>query len=373
MKFSIKKNIILNELTNVSRAISTRNIIPILSGIKFELTNDGLYLTASDSDLTIKSFIPTDKIEKVESIGSIIIQSKYIIDIIKKMPNDIVNFEVIDDLKIVIYTDTSEYNLNCLNSLDYPTIDLDFNKYFINISAHDLKTMIKQTIFAVSLQESRPLLTGVNIKVYGDNLECTTTDSYRLAKKNIKLVSAYQDDVDIVIPGKNVSELDKIIEDNEENVEMHIFNNKVLFKYKELLFQTSLLNGQYPNTSNFVPQEFIHIINTKLSDFYASIDRAALLTQSKDKNIVRMETEENGLCISSNALEIGKVEDHIQATRNITDNIGISFSSKYMMDALKTFEDEDIIIFMNSDLKPIVIKSANDESLIQLVVPIKTY
>ena len=107
MKFSINKNTILNELTNVSRAISTRNIIPILNGIKFELNSDGLYLTASDSDLTIKSYIPKDKIENVEKEGVIIIQSKYLLDIIKKMPSDIINFEGVDDNKIIIFSDNS--------------------------------------------------------------------------------------------------------------------------------------------------------------------------------------------------------------------------------------------------------------------------
>ena len=138
MKFSINKNIILQELINVSRAISSRNIIPILNGIKFELNQEGLYLTASDSDLTIKSFIPKDKIESVETEGIIIIQSKYLLDIIKKMPSDIINFEVVDDLKIIIYSDNSEYNLNCLNSLDYPEIQLEDNDKHIDLDSSTL-------------------------------------------------------------------------------------------------------------------------------------------------------------------------------------------------------------------------------------------
>lgn len=373
MKFSIKKNIILEQLTNVSKAISTRNIIPILNGIKFDLDNDGLNLTASDSDLTIKSFIPSDKIEKIESTGSIIIQSKYILEIIKKMPSDVVNFEVIDGLKIIIYTDSSQYNLNCLNSLDYPQIDLDDNVTHITVNSGELKKMIKQTIFAISTQESRPLLTGINVKVNGNVLECVATDSYRLAKKTIMLSEPYDEVVDIVIPGKNISELDKILMEEDKDVEIHIFNNKIMFKYMNILFQSNLLNGTYPNTSNFIPNEFIHIITANLNEYYSSIDRAALLTQSKEKNIVKMQARENELCISSYASEIGKVEDHISVTRNITDEVSISFSAKYMMDAIKTFDDEEIIIFMNTDSKPIVLKSATDESLIQLILPIKTY
>lgn len=374
MKFSIKKNIILGELSNVSRAISPRNILPILNGIKFDLTKEGLYLTASDSDLTIKSFIKAKDIDKIDNEGTIIIQSKYLLDIIKSLPSDVINFEVIDGLKIIIYTDNSKYSLNCLNSFDYPEIDLEDNKTHIDLSASQLKKMIKQTIFAISTQESRPLLTGINIKVNGNILECVATDSYRLAKKIINLSTPVDDVINIVIPGKNINELDHILEDNENsNVEMHIFSKKIMFKYENIIFQSNILNGEYPNTSNFVPNEFSHIITVDLNEYKSSIGRAALLTQGKEKNIVKMEAKENELITSSYASEIGKVEDRINVQRNTQELISISFSAKYMMDALNSFEDKEILILMNTDSKPIVLKSTNDESLIQLILPIKTY
>ena len=214
------------------------------------------------------------------------------------MPNDEINIEVVDGLKIRIYTETSQYNLNCLNSSDYPHITLEDAKTPISISSEFIKKMIKQTIFAVSIQESRPLLTGINIKINGNVLECVATDSYRLAKKTIMLDSAYPENVDIVIPGKNVQELDKILGE-DGNVEMHLFTNKVLFKYKNIIFQTNLLSGTYPNVNNLIPNDFEIIINTNLNEYYSSIDRAALLTQSKDKNIVRMQTKDSILNISS--------------------------------------------------------------------------
>ena len=372
MKFKINKNILLESLVNVVRAISPKNIIPILNGIKFELTSEGLYLMASDSDLTIKSFIPKEDIISIGEEGTIIIQSKYIIDIIRKLPSDEINIEVIDGLKIRIYTDNSQYNLNCLNNEDYPQIVLEESNNPIKIKGDILKNMIKQTIFAVSLQESRPLLTGLNIKIENNTMEVVATDSYRLAKKTIILDENYPENVNIVIPGKNINEFDKIISDDEE-VEIHLFSNKILFKYKNIVFQSSLLNGNYPNTSNLIPSDFEIIITASLDDYFDSIDRAALLTQSKDKNIVRMETNENELNISSYASEIGKVEDRINITKNVDKDITISFSAKYMMDALKTFNDEELLILLNTDSSPIILKSTKDESLIQLILPIKTY
>ena len=373
MKFSINKNIILEQLQNVSKAISPKNIINILNGIKFELDSKGLSLTASDSNLTIKSYIEKDKIEKIDTVGSIIVSNKSLLDIIKCMPEDIIKFEVDDGLRIKITSGECEFNLNCLNSLDYPDIDMSDNKTHIDMKAETLKKMIRQTIFAVSTQESRPLLMGINIKINGNILECTATDSYRLAKKTITLETAYDEVVDIVIPASNIGELEKIMSDESKNVEIHIFDKKILFKYENILFQSNLLEGSYPNTSSFIPVDFEHIVNVNLNNYYASINRVALIGQSKDKNIIKMDVNEKEIVLSSLATQIGAGTDKVSITKNNAEELSISFSAKYMIDVLRSFEDEEIIIYMNTDSKPIVIMSASDDSLVQLILPIKTF
>lgn len=372
MKFSIEKNILLENLNNVVRGISTKNVIPVLNGIKFELKDNGLTLMASDSELTIESFIESKLIKNIESTGTIIISSKYILDIIRKMPSDIINFEMQDSLKIKIYSDFNQYNLNCLDPNDYPNIKLITHKDPVTIKADVLKEVINQTSFAISTQELRPILTGLNLKINGDLMEVIATDSYRLAKKNIKLEQASLVDVNIVIPGKNVVELEHILVDDDE-VSMNVFNNRVLFEYKNLKFQTNILSGNYPNTSNLIPTEFEIIVQAKKAEFMGAVDRAALLTQGKDKNIIKMKIENKEMVINSFASEIGKTEEKVQIDTDEKSNIDISFSAKYMMDALKTIKDEEILILLNNDVKPIVIKSLTDESLIQLILPIKTF
>ena len=372
MKFTINKNILLENLNNVIKGVSTKNVIPVLNGIKFDLTNEGLSLTASDSELTINAFIDAKEIKNIESTGTIVIQSKYIVDIIRKMPSDIIYFEVIDRLKIRIYTDKNQYNLNCLDANDYPNMRIEEHKDPIVLKGDILKSLINQTVFAISTQELRPLLTGINVNITGDILVFIATDSYRLAKKNIKLSTPVTSDINIVIPGKNIIELEKIITD-DENVEMHIFNNKVLFKYKNIKFQTNLLSGTYPNTTNLIPTEFGIIAKVNKDDFMASVDRAALLTQGKDKNIIKMKIENKEMIINSYASEIGKVEEKLFVDTDQSANIDISFSSKYMLEALRTIKEDEILLLLTNDVKPIVIKSLTDESLIQLILPIKTY
>ncbi len=372
MKFVIEKNVLLDALTNVSRAIGLRTTIPILNGIKFELTKDGLSLLASDGEVTIKVFIEEKDIKNIDKVGTMIIQSKYINEIIRKMPSDTIYFEALDDTKIKIYTDNNEYSLNCYDISDYPHISLEESKEPITIKADTLKSIINETAYAVSTQEVRPLLTGINLKITGDMLEAIATDSYRLAKKNVKLDVPVNNAINVVIPGKSINELEKMINTDDEVV-MHIFNNKILFKYMNIEFQTNLLSGTYPDTNHFIPQEFAYMINLDLRGFNDAVDRASLLAQSRDKNIVRVLIDDKVMTITSSASEIGKTEEKLSIESSNKEKLEIAFSSRYMLEALKVIKDDNILLLLNSDDKPILIKSVKDESLVELILPVKTY
>ena len=134
MKLKIKKEILQDGLNKVSKALSSKTLIPVLSGIKFDLSKKGLTLTASDNDITIQTFIEAKDAMEIETEGSIIIQGKYVLDIVRKLPDEYINIEVIDDLKILIYTDNSEFNLNGISQTEYPNINLEESKKPIKIS-----------------------------------------------------------------------------------------------------------------------------------------------------------------------------------------------------------------------------------------------
>ena len=375
MKFTIKKELLLDSLIKVSKALSTKNLIPVLGGIKFELKKKKLTLTASDNDITIQAVIENDNEDdfKIEREGSIIIQGKYILDIVRKLPDKYINIEVIDELKILIYSERSEFNLNGISESEYPNINLEESKKKIDIDAGTLKSIVNQTAFASSNEESKPVLTGINFNIVGDVLECNSTDSYRLARKIVKLNKVSEESYNIVIPSHNLSEFTKILNDDDENIELHIFNNKILFKKSNLKFESRLINGTYPNTSNLLPDDSMLIVSTNLNDFYNVIDRVSILTSDKEKNIVTLETNDNMLILKSSSVEIGRVEEKMNITKNNDENIKISFSAKYMMEALKSFSTENVDLHFVGEIKPILIKSSEDESLTQLVLPIRTY
>ena len=374
MKIKIKKELLLENLNKVSKAISTKNLIPILSGIKFDLTREGLTLTASDNDITIQTFIPADnKDMEIEKEGSIIIQGKYVLDIVRKLPDEFINIEVIDELKILIYAENSEFNLNGINQKEYPNVALENSKNFVKINTKLFKTIINQTAFATSTDESRPILTGINIKITGDILECSATDSYRLAKKQAKLNEIAGETYNIIVPGKNIVEFMKILNDGNEELEIHIFSNKVLFKQNNLLFQSRLVSGNYPNVNNLIPSDSFLKITANLSNLYDVIDRASILTSDKEKNIVTLETNKNLLIVRSSSAEIGRVEEKMNITKDNEEEIKISFSAKYMMDALRSFEGDTVELAFEGEVKPIIIKDVEDPNLTQLVLPIRTY
>ena len=374
MKFTIKRELLLDSLNKVSKAISTKNLIPVLAGIKFELSKKKLTLTASDNDITIQTSIDADSKEfTIDKEGSIIIQGKYVLDIVRKLPDEFINFEVIDDLKILIYTENSEFNLNGINESEYPNIGLEESKKKVVLTAGIFKSIVNQTAFAASNEDSKPILTGINFNIVGDVLECNSTDSYRLARKVIKLDKPSEENYNIVIPNRNVIEFSKILGDDEDFIELHIFSNKILFKNGNLKFESRLINGTYPNTSNLLPDDSFLVINSKLSDLYNVIDRVSILTSDKEKNIVTLETVDNTLVLRSSSAEIGRVEEKMNIDKNNKENIKISFSAKYMMEALRSFNTENISIHFVGDIKPILIKSDEDETLTQLVLPIRSY
>lgn len=370
MKFKVKKEILLESLNNTARAISTKNLIPILTGIKFELKEDGLYLYASDTDVSIRSFIPKDKLTSTSELGSIVIGGKYIVEIIRKLPNTDISIEVIDGYKLIVSTDNTEFNLNGINPNEFPNLDLDETKEPIVINNGIFKDIINQTVFATSQSETRPLLTGINFRIVGNSFEVLATDSYRLARKYVEIDKDIENEVNIVIPGKNLLELTKMLDDDTASLEMHLFSNKILFKYKNIVFLSRLLSGTYPTTSNIIPKDFNIELECSFDDLFNMIDRASLLTSDREKNTVKLSLTKEELMISSNSPEIGRVEEKMNITSD--KEINISFSSKFMLDAIKSFNKEKVILCMNNDSSPIVIRSNEDNSLVQLVLPIKT-
>ena len=149
--------------------------------------------------------------------------------------------------------------------------------------------------------------------------------------------------------------------------------HKIIFKFDSIEMLSRLINGEYPDTSKLIPQDFSLIIDVNLKDFFNAIDRASLLTSENDKNTIRFETKNDQVIISSNIPEIGYVEETLNIKKNNNEELKIAFSSKYMLDALRAMESEEISLMFNGDVKPIILKNPKNDNLLQLILPIRTY
>lgn len=378
MRFTIQRDKLIAGVQDVMKAISARTVIPILTGMKIEVKQHGVTLTGSDSDISIESYIPAEDEDKVyiENIedGSIVLQAKYFPDIVRKLPESQVDIVVDDQFNVKITSGKSEFNLNGQSADEYPLLPKLQTENSFEMPIDLLKSMIKQTVFAVSTMETRPILTGVNIKLEDQKLVFTATDSHRLAKRDIPITDSNVSIEQVVVPGKSLNELYKILNDSEETVEISVTNNQILFRTKHLNFLSRLLDGNYPETSRLIPDHSKTTIQIKTTPLLRSIERASLLAKEERNNVVKFTSNNNGLIeISSNSPEIGNVEEEVTADKIDGENLKISFSSKYMIDALKAIEYDEVVIEFTGAMRPFVIRPVENDSILQLILPVRTY
>ena len=378
MKFIIQRDKLVQGVQDVMKAVSSRTTIPILTGIKIVAHTEGVTLTGSDSDISIESFIPAEEDGKefveIVQAGSVVLQAKFFSEIVKKLPMDIVEIEVGNHHSTIIRSGKAEFSLNGLDAEEYPHLPQIEENNIFKIPTDLLKAMIRQTVFAVSTSETRPILTGVNWKLENGELICIATDSHRLALRKAMINSENLSSHHAVIPGKSLSELSKILDDTNEPIEIVITENQVLFKAKNLLFFSRLLDGNYPDTSRLIPADSKTNLTLNSKEFLQAIDRASLLAKEARNNVVKLSTLSDGMIeVSSNSPEIGKVSEEIQAEEVEGEELKISFSAKYVMDALKALEGTEINVNFTGAMRPFVIRTKDDDSMLQLILPVRTY
>lgn len=378
MKFEIIRERLVEGLNDVMKAVSSKTTLPILTGIKIDVSGEGVRLTGSDSDITIQTFIPAEEDGKqvidISEGGSIVLPAKFFGEIVRKLPTNDVEIEVTGNFQTHIRSGKSEFHLIGLDAIEYPQLPDVKDDHMFSIPADLLKTINRETVFAVSSSETRPVLTGVHWEIKEGELVCVATDSHRLARRKTKLESLPQDDYSVVIPGKSLNELNKILADTKDPVEIVMTSQQVLFKSKHILFFSRLLEGSYPDTSRLIPSEHKTQVTVNGRSLLQSIDRASLLAREERNNVVRFSTiGDSEIEVSSNSPEVGKVEEQLPAEKIDGEELKISFSAKFMMDALKAIDGQDVVIEFTGAMRPFILKSALDDSVLQLILPVRTY
>ncbi|GGC95757.1 DNA polymerase III subunit beta [Enterococcus wangshanyuanii] len=375
MKVTVKRNTFLQELQTVQRAISSKTTIPILTGVKIVLTDEGLSLTGSNADISIESFLSQED-EKaqmtIESTGSIVLQARFFGEIIRKLPEDMFTLEVLENNQVAITSGKADFTVNGLDAENYPHLPVIDAKNQIQLPVHLLTKIINETGFAVSLHESRPILTGVHFILENQKLLAVATDSHRLSQRVIPIEQAAED-FNIVIPGKSLTELSRSFTNEEEMVEISIMENQVLFKTQNMYFYSRLLEGNYPDTNRLIPTSFNTEIDFYVPELLSAIDRASLLSHEGRNNIVRLAIASDSVVLYGNSPEIGKVEEPLNYEKVSGDPLEISFNPDYMKDALRAFGDMSITVKFISAIRPFTLEpTETDLDFIQLITPVRT-
>ncbi|HDU1349789.1 TPA: DNA polymerase III subunit beta [Staphylococcus pseudintermedius] len=376
MEFSIQRDYFITQLNDTLKAISPRATLPILTGIKIDATNEGIVLTGSDSEISIEITIPNQvdgqEIINVVEPGSVVLPGRFFVDIIKKLPGKEVKLSTNEQFQTLITSAHSEFNLSGLDPDQYPLLPQVSSDDALQLPVKVLKNIIAQTNFAVSTSETRPVLTGVNWLIQQNELLCTATDSHRLAVRKLKLEEEIEDK-NVIIPGKALAELNKIMTDSEDHVDIFFASNQVLFRVGNVNFISRLLEGHYPDTSRLFPENYEIKLGLNNSDFYHAIDRASLLAREGGNNVIKLSTGDTQIELSSTSPEIGTVKEEVTANDVEGGNLKISFNSKYMMDALKAIDNEEVEVEFFGTMKPFILKPKDDDTVTQLILPIRTY
>lgn len=374
MKFNISKTLLLNVLNEVSHGLSSKTPMPVLTGIKIDAFQDCLTFTTTNREISVQVKVTKNNEFEIEEEGKCVVPGKYFVDIAKKIEENKINFVLFEETTIKITTEKTDFTMVALDKEAFPLINFETIGKPISIGCSVLKKAIKQTNFASGVSEARVILTGVCFEIKNNTVDVIATDSYRLAKKTITLDQEYPH-LKINIPNKALDELEKILPETDEKAEIFIISNKALIKFRDISFITRLIEGAYPDTSALFPKEHLTSLNFKKNDLLATVDRAALFTNMDSSNIIKIIIKSNkAIQIASSNNEIGRViEEIIPLNIPEINNFQTAFSAKYFIEALKSFEENQIEVKFTGEIKPFVIYGVNDKSLVQLILPVRIF
>lgn len=374
MRFKILNQVFFNAIDNVSRALSTKTPMPILKAIKTDVTKEGIFLTASNANITIKQFVAKEvdgqKIMEIEETGSAAIPGRLLLEVLRKAHSEYVELALYEEKIVKITFGNSEFTLNCYDVREYPNISLISSTDPIRIKAKELAQLINQTVISVSTNESRPILTGVNLWVENNELICVATDSYRLSRKVVTLSEPRTEPINIIVPGKSLQELSRILVDFDEEVAIHLSPNMIAFEFDHLIFQSRLISGKYPDTNRLIPQNFGLELTMDRQELIDVIDRVSLLSREGATNIIKFDIYEDKTIVSLESPEIGKVTEEIVPKHQSGSLIRIGFNSKYLLDALRVLEDDEVTLKFTGEVRPFVIVT-KDVTVTQLILPVR--
>lgn len=367
MKFVCETSVLTNACLNVQRAASSKSSIPGAEGIFIKATQSGIELTGYDLEIGIKTSIYA----KVEEDGCVVLNAKLLCEILRRIPNQTISFECDDRNFTVIKSGEVKYEIMGISAEEYPELPVVEGGFSINLDKKMLSEMIKQTIFAVAVTDSKVVYTGIKFEISEGEIKLIAVDGFRMAIRTEK-IDYHGSDITFIVPAKTMAEIMKLCSDeNEEDTELSVSvgERHIIFKIDGYNVISRLLEGEFLNYKATIPLLASTTVEVDTQNFIESIERASLIITEKTKSLISCVFDTDFIRVSSIA-SLGCASDKVSA--DIEGNrVEIGFNNRYVLDALKACNSDRVKIRLNGAVAPITILPIEGESFIFLVLPVR--
>lgn len=363
MKFACQQQELSTAINLVSKAVSGKTTLPILSGIYFETKGDQLRLIGNDLNLSIETFMDADISEQ----GSVVIPARLLTELIKKLPNSSVEINVSENNVITINCVDSSFKIVGLPGNEYPELPAIDDQNSFEIDKELFSNMIRQTSFAISQDESRPILTGALLEIENGKFNMVAIDGFRMAIKRANVKTTLSNKA--VVPGRTLNEINKIISqvDSKGDLKISFDDKQVLFTLDTLKVYSRLLAGEFINYTQILPSDFKSVAKVNSDQFLTCIDRSFLMARENKNVAIKLEIKDDLIKISSSS-EMGSSMEKVSIELEGND-LEIGFNPKYLIDALKVIDSEDITLELINNVSPCIIKPIDHDNYTYLVLP----
>ena len=370
MKISIDRNSLLNTLSHVQNVVERRNTVPILSNILIDAKSNNIVLSATDMDLSITETIVCSVIEE----GSITTAALTLFEIVRKTPEGS-EIELIsnDGSKLSVRSGKSKFSLSCLPKDEFPIIDTQSSGNKLTVKSQVILNLINKTKFAISNEETRYFLNGLYLNIYEKDSKSEVTivgtDGHRLAKSSHLLNQKVEQVTGVIIPKKTINELSKLLSDIDQDIEIIISSNKIIFYINNLVFVSKLIDGTFPDYKRVIPNDNKNILKINRDKLLSAVDRVSTIANEKSP-VIKFKLLQNILNLNTINTESSTASEDLDIIYE-GDEIEIGFNSKYIMDIVNNLEDEIITLKLKDGSSPITAQEKSNSDLVYVLMPMR--
>ena len=363
MKISCSRTNLLNSIQTVSRAVSTKSTMSIIECILIDAGSDEIKLTANNMELAIETMLDGE----TEEPGIVALEAKILQDIIRHLPDDEVTLSTDETYLTTIRCGKAKFNIIGKKGDDFPRLpEVKKDNPFV-ISQMTLKDVVRQTIFSIAENDNNKVMSGELLEVKNNELKLVSLDGHRISIRKLELKNEH-DDIKVIIPGKALNEVSKIIAgDTEKDIQLFFTDKHVLFEFDQTIIVSRIIEGEYFNINQMLSNDYETKVDINKKDLLGCIERATLLVKEGDKKPIIISITDGDMELKINSA-IGSMNENIEIEKEGED-IVIGFNPKFLIDALRVIDDETITLYIVNPKAPCTIKNV-EESYIYLILPV---